>query len=153
MFRWAVICLVLSLIAGGLGLTNLSVFAKRLSLIFFALFFLGFLALVGFAYLVSSAVNHSGLLPVASAPVKKAKETGASWEVIKGVGTKMFLARSAADQEVLCAPRSMFLRNRSSELREPAISWVSARISSANWQRWKPIWKASSQTAKLTRSA
>jgi uncharacterized membrane protein YtjA (UPF0391 family) len=67
MFRWAVICLVLSLIAGGLGLTNLSEFAKRLSLIFFALFFLGFLALVGFAYLVSSAVNHSDLLPVASA--------------------------------------------------------------------------------------
>jgi len=67
MFRWAVICLVLSLIAGGLGLTNLSAFAKRLSLILFALLFLGFLALVGFAYLVSSAVNHSGLLPVASA--------------------------------------------------------------------------------------
>ena len=57
MFRWAVICLVISLIAGGLGLTNISVFAKRLSLIFFALFFIGFLALVGFAYLVSSAVQ------------------------------------------------------------------------------------------------
>jgi hypothetical protein len=39
------------------------VFAKRLSLIFFALFFLGFLALVGFAYLVSSAVYHSELVP------------------------------------------------------------------------------------------
>jgi uncharacterized membrane protein YtjA (UPF0391 family) len=39
MFRWAVICLVISLIAGGLGLTGVSVFAKRLSLIFFALFF------------------------------------------------------------------------------------------------------------------
>ena len=38
-------------------------FAKRLSLIFFALFFLGFLALIGFAYLVSSAVNHSDLVP------------------------------------------------------------------------------------------
>jgi uncharacterized membrane protein YtjA (UPF0391 family) len=59
MFRWAVICLIISLIAGGLGLTSISVFAKRLSLIFFALFFLGFLALVGFAYLVSSAVVHS----------------------------------------------------------------------------------------------
>jgi len=63
MFRWAVISLIISLIAGGLGLTTVSVFAKRLSLIFFALFFLGFLALVGFAYLVSSAVNHSDLLP------------------------------------------------------------------------------------------
>jgi uncharacterized membrane protein YtjA (UPF0391 family) len=67
MFRWAVICLVISLIAGGLGLTNISVFAKRLSLIFFALFFLGFLALLGFAYLVSSAINHSDLLPAAIA--------------------------------------------------------------------------------------
>lgn len=63
MFKWAVICLVISLVAGGLGLTTVSVFAKRLSLVFFALFFLGFLALVGFAYLVSSAVNHSELLP------------------------------------------------------------------------------------------
>ena len=32
MFRWAVICLVISLVAGGLGLTNISVFAKRLSI-------------------------------------------------------------------------------------------------------------------------
>ena len=63
MFRWAMICLIISLIAGGLGLTNISEFAKRLSLIFFALFFLGFLALVGFAYLVSSAVHHSEMLP------------------------------------------------------------------------------------------
>lgn len=59
MLRWAIICLIISLIAGGLGLTNISVFAKRLSLILFALFFVGFLALVGFAYLVSSAVYHS----------------------------------------------------------------------------------------------
>ena len=63
MFRWAVICLVISLIAGGLGLTGISSFAKRLAIIFFALFFLGFLALIGFAYLVSSAVVHSELVP------------------------------------------------------------------------------------------
>src|SRR5258708_35456532 len=63
MFRWAVICLVISLIAGGLGLTNVSVFVKRVSLIFFALFFLGFLALVGFAYLVISALYHCELVP------------------------------------------------------------------------------------------
>jgi uncharacterized membrane protein YtjA (UPF0391 family) len=63
MFKWAVICLVISLVAGGLGLTTVSVFAKRLSLIFFALFFLGFLALLGFAYLVSSAVSHSEIWP------------------------------------------------------------------------------------------
>ena len=47
MFRWAIICLVISLVAGGLGLTNISAFAKKLSMIFFALFFLGFLALLG----------------------------------------------------------------------------------------------------------
>jgi uncharacterized membrane protein YtjA (UPF0391 family) len=63
MFRWAVTCPVISLIAGARGLTGVSVFAKRLSLIFFALFFLGFLALVGFAHLVSSAVYHSEFVP------------------------------------------------------------------------------------------
>jgi uncharacterized membrane protein YtjA (UPF0391 family) len=63
MFRWAVICLVISLIAGGLGLTNISAFAKRLALIFFGLFLLGFLALIALAYMVGSAVVHSEALP------------------------------------------------------------------------------------------
>ena len=63
MFRWAVLCLIISLIAGGLGLTNISIFAKRLSMIFFALFFLGFLALLGFAWLVSSAIDHASVVP------------------------------------------------------------------------------------------
>lgn len=63
MFRWAVLFLILSLIAGGLGLTNISQFAKRISMILFGLFFLGFLALLGFAYLVSSAISRSGLAP------------------------------------------------------------------------------------------
>jgi uncharacterized membrane protein YtjA (UPF0391 family) len=63
MLRWAIICLVISIIAGGVGLTGLSGFAKRLSLIFFALFFLGFLALLGFAYLVAGALDHSQLVP------------------------------------------------------------------------------------------
>jgi uncharacterized membrane protein YtjA (UPF0391 family) len=62
-FRWAVLFLILSLIAGGLGLTNISQFAKRISMILFGLFFLGFLALLGFAYLVSSAISSSGLAP------------------------------------------------------------------------------------------
>lgn len=47
MFRWAVLFLILSLTAGGLGLTNISQFAKRISMILFGLFFLGFLALLG----------------------------------------------------------------------------------------------------------
>lgn len=64
MFRWAIILLVISLIAGGLGLANISTFAKRLSMVLFALFFLGFLALLGFAYLVGSAIDHSELMPL-----------------------------------------------------------------------------------------
>ena len=63
MLRWAVICLVISLIVGGLGFTGISGFAKRLSMIFFALFFIGFLILLGFAYFVSSAVSHAALMP------------------------------------------------------------------------------------------
>jgi uncharacterized membrane protein YtjA (UPF0391 family) len=62
-FRWALICLVIALVAGGLGLTNISAFAKKLAMIFFALFLLGFLALLGFAYLVAGAVSSSELLP------------------------------------------------------------------------------------------
>jgi uncharacterized membrane protein YtjA (UPF0391 family) len=63
MLRWAIICLVISIIAGGVGLTGLSGFARRLSLIFFALFFLGFLALLGFAYLVAGALDHAQWVP------------------------------------------------------------------------------------------
>ena len=57
MLRYAIIFLVLSLIAGGLGLTNFSVLFKRIALVFFVLFFLGFLALLGFAYLLGEAFN------------------------------------------------------------------------------------------------
>jgi len=57
MFKYAIIFLVLSLIAGGIGLTNISVLFKRISMVFFALFFLGFLALLGFAYLLGEAFN------------------------------------------------------------------------------------------------
>jgi uncharacterized membrane protein YtjA (UPF0391 family) len=47
MFKYAVFFLVLSLIAGALGLTNVSRVAKRISLVLFALLFLVFLALIG----------------------------------------------------------------------------------------------------------
>ena len=63
MLRWAIIFLVISLLAGGFGFTNISALAKKVALILFGLFFLGFLVLLGFAYLVAGAVNHSGLLP------------------------------------------------------------------------------------------
>ena len=45
MFKYAVFFLVLSLIAGALGLTNVSRVAKRISLVLFALLLLVFLAL------------------------------------------------------------------------------------------------------------
>jgi uncharacterized membrane protein YtjA (UPF0391 family) len=57
MFQYAFIFLVVSLIAGGLGLTNISEFARRISIVLFALFFVGFLALLGFAYLLGEAFN------------------------------------------------------------------------------------------------
>jgi uncharacterized membrane protein YtjA (UPF0391 family) len=55
MFKWAVIFLIISLIAGGIGLTGISTFAKRIAMVLFALFFLGFLALLGIAFLLGSA--------------------------------------------------------------------------------------------------
>lgn len=64
-FRYAIIFLIISVIAGGIGLTNISVIAKRISFVLFGLFFLGFLALLGFAYLVGAAFDagqHSSLL-------------------------------------------------------------------------------------------
>jgi uncharacterized membrane protein YtjA (UPF0391 family) len=67
MFRYAVIFLIISLIAGGLGLTNISVMAKRISFVLFGLFFLIFLGLLGFAWLVGEALSQSSLLPAASA--------------------------------------------------------------------------------------
>jgi uncharacterized membrane protein YtjA (UPF0391 family) len=64
MLRWAIIFLIISLIAGGLGLTNISVFAKRISLVLFGLFFLGFLALLGVAVLLGEAIKHSSAVPL-----------------------------------------------------------------------------------------
>ncbi|MBV8427859.1 MAG: DUF1328 domain-containing protein [Hyphomicrobiales bacterium] len=57
MFKFAVISLIISLVAGAIGMTNVSIMAKRISFIFFGLFFLGFLALLGFAYLLGAAFN------------------------------------------------------------------------------------------------
>ena len=59
MLRYAIIFLILSLVAGALGLTNISAVAKKISLILFALFFLGFLVLLGFAWLVAGALAPS----------------------------------------------------------------------------------------------
>jgi uncharacterized membrane protein YtjA (UPF0391 family) len=67
MFKYAVIFLIVSLIAGAFGLTNVSQVAKRVSMVLFAMFFLVFLALVGFAYLASAAIDRPALAPAATA--------------------------------------------------------------------------------------
>ena len=61
MLRWAIIFLIISLIAGGFGLANLSDFARKISFILFGLFFLGFLLLLGFALLVTQALSGVSL--------------------------------------------------------------------------------------------
>ena len=67
MFRDAVFFLVLSLVADVLGLSNVSRLGKRISLVLFALLFLVFLALIGFAYLLSEATGASVPMPAAAA--------------------------------------------------------------------------------------
>jgi uncharacterized membrane protein YtjA (UPF0391 family) len=69
MFKYAMIFLIISLIAGAFGLTNVSQLARRISFVLFALFFLIFLALIGFAYLVGAAIDRSALSPALTAIV------------------------------------------------------------------------------------
>ncbi|RTL92094.1 DUF1328 family protein [Ancylobacter rudongensis] len=57
MLKFAVIFLVISMIAGAVGLTRVSGLARKISLVLFGLFFLGFLLLIGFAMLVDQAVS------------------------------------------------------------------------------------------------
>ncbi|MCS0501673.1 DUF1328 domain-containing protein [Ancylobacter mangrovi] len=57
MFKYAVIFLVISLVAGAIGFTDISAAARRISMILFGLFFLGFLLLVGLAMLVDQAMT------------------------------------------------------------------------------------------------
>jgi uncharacterized membrane protein YtjA (UPF0391 family) len=56
MLKFAIIFLVISLIAGALGLVNVSVVARRISMALFALFFLAAAALFGIVVLVGEAV-------------------------------------------------------------------------------------------------
>ena len=61
MLRWAIIFLIISLIAGGFGFANISDFARKTSYVLFGLFFLGFLVLLGFALLVVNVVDSVSL--------------------------------------------------------------------------------------------
>jgi hypothetical protein len=57
MLKFAIVSLVVSLIAGAVGMTNTSTILRRISIALFALFFLGFLALLAFAYLLGAAFS------------------------------------------------------------------------------------------------
>lgn len=59
MLKYAIVFLILSLVAGAFGLTNISSIAKKISLILFGLFFIGFLLLLGFAWLIAGALAPS----------------------------------------------------------------------------------------------
>jgi uncharacterized membrane protein YtjA (UPF0391 family) len=56
MFEYAAIFLLVSLLTGTLGLTNLSDVARRVSIAVFAVSFLAFLALVGFAFFARDGI-------------------------------------------------------------------------------------------------
>jgi uncharacterized membrane protein YtjA (UPF0391 family) len=51
MLKWAIIFLIISIVAGALGFTGLSATAARISKILFAIFFVLFLLVVGVAIL------------------------------------------------------------------------------------------------------
>jgi uncharacterized membrane protein YtjA (UPF0391 family) len=59
--RLAIIFLVISLVAGAFGFINVSDVARRISLVLFALFFIGFLIFLGLAMLVVDAVSAPAL--------------------------------------------------------------------------------------------
>jgi len=61
MLYWAVVFLIISLVAGAFGFANVSDFARKTSFVLFGLFFLGFLLLLGFALLVVNAVDSVSL--------------------------------------------------------------------------------------------
>ena len=63
MFRFAILFLIVSLVAGTLGLSGISIAAKRIAMVLFALFFIGFLALIGLAWIIGEAIEQTLLLP------------------------------------------------------------------------------------------
>jgi uncharacterized membrane protein YtjA (UPF0391 family) len=61
MLRWAILFLIISLIAGGFGMAHFSDFTRKISFILFGLFFIGFLVMLGFALLVLEVVDGVSL--------------------------------------------------------------------------------------------
>ncbi len=62
MLKWAILFLILSMVAGAIGFTNVSVIAKRIAMVLFALLFLGFLALLAFAWIIGEAISTNRVM-------------------------------------------------------------------------------------------
>lgn len=56
MFKFAVLFLIVSLVAGAVGLTNVSQVARRISFALFALFFLMAAVVFGLAWMIGEAL-------------------------------------------------------------------------------------------------
>ena len=56
MLKYAIIFLIISLIAGALGLTNVQFISRRISMVLFAIFFLIAAVLFGIVVLIGEAV-------------------------------------------------------------------------------------------------
>ncbi|HEY9212508.1 MAG TPA: DUF1328 domain-containing protein [Ancylobacter sp.] len=64
MLKFAVIALLVSLLAGAIGMTTVSTIAQRISLILFGLFFLGFLLLLALALFIDEMMQTAMLVGV-----------------------------------------------------------------------------------------
>ena len=66
MLKFAILFLILSIVAGAIGFTSVSAIAKRIAMILFALLFLGFLALLAFAWVIGEAISTNRVMLVIS---------------------------------------------------------------------------------------
>jgi len=67
MLKWAILFLILSIVAGAVGFTNVSVIAKRIAMVLFALLFVAFAALLIFAWIVGEAISTNRVMLLVSA--------------------------------------------------------------------------------------
>jgi uncharacterized membrane protein YtjA (UPF0391 family) len=66
MLKFAILFLILSIVAGAIGFTNISVIAKRIAMVLFALLFLAFLALLAFAWVIGEAITTNRVMLLTS---------------------------------------------------------------------------------------
>lgn len=67
MLKWAILFLILSIVAGAVGFTNVSAIAKRIAMVLFALLFLAFMALLVFAWIVGEAISTNRVMMLVTA--------------------------------------------------------------------------------------